>query len=636
MPDRAADVTRIVAGGRARGMSDDQIRALVARYDERTRDTAPQSVRSNREPDSALGRYVSGVWEMVNPVTIVKGLATAIANPIDTGRAIIEAQKTQLEKAREAYGEGRYSEMVGHGAAGVLPVIGPAAADIGEQIGSGDVAGGLGRATGIVAPYTVRPAVQALRRRVPSRQPTPLTRSQEAVQFAQERGIPMSAGTATGNPVVRGIEQINTRTSPSAAVITGRAHEAQAGALTREAGKLADDIAPVPVTPEQAGQGLRDAVRGAVRDAGAQADDAYGRLRALEQARAKTTQVGTATTTSPIVDASGNAITTTTPVTQTMLAVNVKSAKEALDPIYKRLKRESELVPLQGGKARALTALDRLMRGPDDAPLSVVDSALGDLKSLARADIPELRTQGQGVAAQAVTFLDRQVQAAAKHAGDDVLTALMEGRKATIAKYVAGDLLEGLRTEPVQVFRQATYAKDAGIDQLRELAKIAPKELPKIGRAFIEDLLETATAEGGFGKAGTIASKWESLGPKTKALLYRPDQIKALDNFFLFAKNAGQSVNPSGSGFTAALAASGVFKVMNPATGIPIEIGQAALAKLLESPRTVQLLTRSLRTPAKSVHGRQMAKEILERVAPTAAITGASIPATRPVATSQP
>lgn len=36
MADRASDVTRIVQGGRARGLSDDEIRALVKRYDERT------------------------------------------------------------------------------------------------------------------------------------------------------------------------------------------------------------------------------------------------------------------------------------------------------------------------------------------------------------------------------------------------------------------------------------------------------------------------------------------------------------------------------------------------------------------------------------------------------------------------
>lgn len=47
------------------------------------------------------------------------------------------------------------SETLGHGLATVLPGVGPAAAAAGEQIGSGDIAGGLGAATGILAPSAV-------------------------------------------------------------------------------------------------------------------------------------------------------------------------------------------------------------------------------------------------------------------------------------------------------------------------------------------------------------------------------------------------------------------------------------------------------------------------------------------------
>ena len=57
MPDRVADVTRIVQGGRARGLGDDQIRALVARYDERLRTPAPPPtsgpMRAQPSPDAA-------------------------------------------------------------------------------------------------------------------------------------------------------------------------------------------------------------------------------------------------------------------------------------------------------------------------------------------------------------------------------------------------------------------------------------------------------------------------------------------------------------------------------------------------------------------------------------------------------
>jgi hypothetical protein len=92
---------------------------------------------------SVLGRVASGAWEMLNPITMVQGVAGAVAHPIDTARGLVKAQTAQLGKARDAFGAGRYSEMVGHAAAGMLPVVGPVAANIGEGIGeTGDIAGG--------------------------------------------------------------------------------------------------------------------------------------------------------------------------------------------------------------------------------------------------------------------------------------------------------------------------------------------------------------------------------------------------------------------------------------------------------------------------------------------------------------
>lgn len=566
---------------------------------------------------SALRRYAGGVGEMLNPVTMAQGLWQAVRHPLETTEAIVEAQVGQAKKAKSMYDQGRYSEMVGHGVAAALPLVGPVAADVGEQIGEGDVAGGLGRGTGLLAPFLMKPAAQAVRRARGPRPVPRLTEAQEAVKFAKAQGIPMSAGQATGNPVVRGLEQINERTSLLASRAGERAREAQGEALQRVGTDLAGRAQVAaqgktltaqawPVTPEQAGQRIADTVRDAVRAAGGAADDAYTRLRAIE---AKNPAAS---------------------------AVDVRGAQQALAPLYERLLRESELVPLQGGKARALTAMDRLMKGPNTARLSDVDAALGDLKSLARADIPELRTAGQGAAAQAVRALDAEVQAAASRAGADALEALTAGRRATIAKYAAGDVLERIRTEPVQAFRQATAPKDAAVNYLRDIKRFAPEALPDVGRAYLEDLLTTATSEGGFDKAATIASKWRELGPETRSLLFTTDAAKDLDRFFSFAKRASESVNPSGSGFTASLTASGVYKVMNPVTGIPLELGQGALAKLLWSPKTVDLLTRGLRTPAKSSMGRRIAAQILAEAGPTGAVMAESSPSRRPSTSPAP
>lgn len=97
--------------------------------------------------ESAVSRFVAGAAKNLNPI----GLVSAAVHPIDTAKALITAQTEQLAKAKKMYAEGRYSEAIGHLGAGVLPLVGPPAANAGERIGSGDVAGGLGEAAGLIA-----------------------------------------------------------------------------------------------------------------------------------------------------------------------------------------------------------------------------------------------------------------------------------------------------------------------------------------------------------------------------------------------------------------------------------------------------------------------------------------------------
>lgn len=124
----------------------------------------------------AVGRFLRGAGELLNPVTIAQGLYQAARHPIDTGSALISAQGEQFSKAGEALSRmqqaptwsgaiGAASEAIGHGVAGATPVLGPIAAEAGEQIAAGDVAGGLGKGAGLLAPVVgARPAIAATRR----------------------------------------------------------------------------------------------------------------------------------------------------------------------------------------------------------------------------------------------------------------------------------------------------------------------------------------------------------------------------------------------------------------------------------------------------------------------------------------
>lgn len=102
------------------------------------------------KPSDAGARFAAGAWGMVNPVNMVKGVGQLVAHPIDTLSTAAGQMSSEWEKAGVAGMEGRTSEAIGHGLAGSLPFVGPAAAAAGEKIGGGDIAGGLGEGVGLI------------------------------------------------------------------------------------------------------------------------------------------------------------------------------------------------------------------------------------------------------------------------------------------------------------------------------------------------------------------------------------------------------------------------------------------------------------------------------------------------------
>lgn len=703
-------------------------------------------------PPQTVGRFLGQAAKAVLPSTTLsdywEGPAYALRHPIESakllGGAVVGAQNAMvgkaLSKAQAAAGGDMLAlpEAVAYGAAAALPVIGPAAAAAGEQIASGDIVGGLGTSAGLLAPTVVPAAVRAsqplrasIRERLRAKGPG--LAEGDAVRFGLEQDIPLDAATVTGNPAIRGTQYLADRSLLGAGVAR-KAGQRQAEALSRVGEGLANRARPGgSVTPEQAGQGVREAVKGKVREFHGEANRAYSTLRDIESggvldevpvdlpkpvkarmreqlgrvptgdeirelrriaeeldavpfqrgkltrdtgpgfdsgettysARAAGAPVydeilqeapGTSNMTRADVQASiqqalktgrmthaaqgalkvaqnrlgpggGRWTGTSSPILppgagtsqQLMpLSVDIGAAKKALGPFHAELLREKELVGvLQGNKARALKALDDLMMAPDHAPLSTVDAGLSSIKALARgADMPELRTQGQGVAARAVRSLDEQVTLAAQRAGEPASQALKAGRAATTQKYAAKDVLKQISVEPVKAFGQSVWAKDAGIERLRAVAKLAPDEMPKVGRAYLEDLLTTANAEPGvFSKPGTLWSKWQNLGPETKGILF-PDRglVRDLDHFFLLAKKIGENPNPSGSAIVGWQGAQGAGLVVNPAVGVPLVVSGYVLSKLLHAPTTVRLLTRGLQTSRTGRAGSALSAELVRAV----------------------
>lgn len=103
---------------------------------------------------SAVQRFGAGLMQTANPVAIAEGLYNTFRHPIDTATGIYDASAEQVRKGTDELQAGNYGQAAARYAA-AMPIIGPQAAAIGEQIGSGDYAGGAGALVGMAIPYGV-------------------------------------------------------------------------------------------------------------------------------------------------------------------------------------------------------------------------------------------------------------------------------------------------------------------------------------------------------------------------------------------------------------------------------------------------------------------------------------------------
>ncbi len=238
---------------------------------------------------SAVGRFASGAWKNLNPM----GLVTAATHSVDTAKALLEAHKAQYDKAKEAYGQGRYSEAVGHLGAAALPVLGPAAAEAGEKIGAGDIAGGLGEGVGVIgsvlAPRALGPSGRVVARgaRAVARTVNPETAAALVRHGATAGGAvggPAGAiiGSQVGETLAPHVKAVVERLRPKSKMAAGYEQympNKPAPKLETILGELDKDVAPVvPAVAKSSQQVLNEEAIAArrARNAAAPAKEPLG------------------------------------------------------------------------------------------------------------------------------------------------------------------------------------------------------------------------------------------------------------------------------------------------------------------------------------------------------------------------
>lgn len=602
------------------------------------------------ETGRAFYDFGKGFLQNVNPLPALQALygemqateptsshpATRVGEKVVGGvvgmaRKIGAAQGAEFEKAQKAYDEGRVSEAIGHTMAWLLPIIGPAAAQAGETIGEGNVAEGLGQMTGILTPFGamagrgltaaqraagaqakaagrmgatipgVTPTGAPPGLNIPAVAPPKLTpEDAAAVAHAQRADIPIDAATASGRKALQSVQA--TLKGTTGAPIAEAAIRETAEKLAAEGRRIAGDVNKVEtdtlgttapggaMSAEGAATGVRGALEDLVANYKTEQNTAYDAFRAIEAEprAARTVEVDAPTTASV-----GGDQFALSPEMQAQVAakqqvtmqmpVDLRVPKRAMEGLYKSLQAN----PYKTAEAAWLRGI---MDGPDFMPASQADDILGSLKKIAR--------DKGGVSKIAVSELHSAVDRAVALVGGDAAEALRAGRAATRAKAEVVDVLDqltkGTNDEPVRLFQRLSQADDKAIVLLEKLQRLAPNEMPNVGRAMIQDLLEPIPGKDPLTQAARAVRDWEAIGPKTRQMLF-PSTQRDIGTFLHLAKKLSENPNPSGTGHVAIMGAQLGVTLLHPVSGVTLFIAPAALAKLLYSPRGVKLLTQGAR-----------------------------------------
>ena len=416
---------------------------------------------------------------------------------------------------------------------------------------------------------------------------------QQASDYALEQGIPRTAGQITGNRYLQALEASSAHT-PLGAPAAQEFGEGTQQALVRKAGELAGEVQPQPVTPYEGGKAASAALDRNIAELNSKENDAYGTAWQHAGDPQFDKSVPVRTQVEPVLDEIGQPTgdSTRVPVYKDVnMPVDVRWMKAIAQ---KEIPKYEFLSAAEQSQSKAYNIYKNILKGDDYITAEQAEEALKGFKAEARgAEDPNLRNVSQGASARMIPRLQQSIDAAVAETGQDSVAGLQAGRQLHAQKMEIADVSDKLREEPVQAFNQLTMAKDAGVDYLKQVAQTAPDVMPKLGRAYLDNLFDLATQEGGWTRARTVFNNWENLGDQTKALLFpEPAQRQALDRFFFAAKMIGEPINPSGTAMVSAAQKAG----LNPFKWAEGWLG----SRLLFTPRGIKFLTGIAQDPPQS------------------------------------
>lgn len=609
MPDSEEILKAKIDEARRAGYDDATIRQNLSGVPEAVLNTylplpetsAPEQTATQPERGGAVGRFVGGAWEQMNPVPAMRFPDQVIRHPIQTAQGMGAAQGKPLQSAIESFNSGNYLEAARHALMYLIPLVGPVIDEAGNQMTEGDIAGALGKTLGLSATIAGPAAVKSVKLggMFPNKNPV----TGPAIRSEMEAGVRVPAAAATDSKLVQIANEAANETIGGAIIKSGF-EKGVVGAQARRLRELTAQTGVPATTPLEAGQIITNKLisvqEGFQQRGNALYNEFYGAINSPENVQR--IRVGSRVEDTGILDLNGNPTTRTVPITQD-IATPVKISgeiRDALKPQWEEYKALAARFPDNKVYADAFRELDAFVSGADYMPAAMAEKSLGALKSIFRKNkSTDILNVKQKTAKDAADLLSDKIADAVRATGEENLTMLVNARKTWEKYHEVNEVLDTINKEPVRAFDSAVLKGDHGIEHLKAIKSHAPETLPLIGRAWLDDWVKRATSEGGFKDANSMYKSWYNLGDETKKMLYNEEHLKNLDNFFLTAKKIAElepgkihrmiSTGVRGGGL--------ILTYWHPVIGATVNLSGAALSLLLNSQTGTKLLVQGMKIP---------------------------------------
>jgi hypothetical protein len=553
---------------------------------------------------------------------------------------------------------------------------------VGGQLASGNFAGAAGSIAGtgaaLAAPIAVGAGIKAAPRLLRAagnaaadrinlpRSGSPV--QQAAADWAMAHGAPLDAASATGNPVIRGAQELAQGTIGAGAYVD-QAIQNRNQWYAAKGRELAAELNPNDQTPETAGRAVYEQGVKTIREKHSAAGEEYSAFRdraedpanhreVVTGTKQETVQMQTGTRQEVVPGVAGpdgkpavrdvpifEKVTRDVPVKETVpFPVDLSEFKAALKPQLEEVQRLTRLG--QSHYAPAQVALEDIINGPDIVPATVAEKNLGALKAVARSNTETggVRNEAGQLAGEQVRRMQAEIDASVKQIGGvDALNELHQGRLERFGQAEAAALVDQFKAEPVKLFQQLTSKNDSAIDLLRKVQKLAPDQMGALGRAWLDGAMDKATDQGGLDHADANFKNWQDLGDNTKKILFKnPAMISDLDKFFQSMKDSAKKQNPSGTAQVRHIQAQAgglASGITMAAVGHPLGLAVAggyliagnALARLLYNPKFVRAAVKAMNTTARAP-GAAAAAQAVVSAAGDAAVRTSAANAPEPIA----